>query len=154
MIVLILLRISSMKGMTSPTCTWTKCLRHFCEILMNVSHAMSWTPSWVSAQKIRRVILNHAISQTKCFPLSLKHIAIHTSDPVGNSPCMNSKSLLTTVFKNFQCARRNRGYWPTTYMMFEAMIALLSLPRFCSHNPSRSCLGERDKETLVLKQTA
>ena len=30
--------------------------------------------------------------------------------------CMNSKSLLTTVLRNFQCARRKRGYWPTTYL--------------------------------------
>merc|ERR1719507_878352 len=53
---------------------------------------------------------------------------------------MNSKSLLTTVFRNLQCARRNRGYWPTMYMMFDAMIALLSLPFFCSHNPSKSLM--------------
>ena len=48
MMVLMLLRISSMKGITSPTCTCTKWRRHFCAILMNVSHAMSCTPSWVS----------------------------------------------------------------------------------------------------------
>lgn len=48
MIVLILFRISSMNGMTSPTWTWTKCRRHFCAIFMKVSQAMSWTPSWVS----------------------------------------------------------------------------------------------------------
>lgn len=29
---------------------------------------------------------------------------------------MNSKSLFTTVLRNFQCALRNRGYWPTTYL--------------------------------------
>lgn len=52
---------------------------------------------------------------------------------------MNSKSLLTTVFKNFQWALKNRGYWPTMYMIFDAIIALLSLPLFCSHNPNRSC---------------
>lgn len=52
---------------------------------------------------------------------------------------MNSNNLLTTVFRNFQCARRNRGYWPTMYMMLEAMMALLSLPLFCSHRPSKSC---------------
>ena len=33
---------------------------------------------------------------------------------------------------------RNLGYWPTMYMMFDAMIALLSFPFFCSHNPSKS----------------
>lgn len=54
-------------------------------------------------------------------------------------PCMNSNSLFTTVFKNFQCALRNLGYWPTMYMIFDAIIALLSLPLFCSHNPKRSC---------------
>ena len=73
---------------------------HFCAILINVSHAISWTPSCVS--------------------------------------CINSNNLLTTVFKNFQWARRKRGYCPTTYMMLDAMIALLSLPRFCSHKPSKS----------------
>ena len=40
---------------------------------------------------------------------------------------------------NYVADLRNRGYWPTMYMMLEAMIALLSLPRFCSHNPSSSC---------------
>ena len=43
--------------------------------------------------------------------------------------CMNSKSLLTTVFRNFQCARRNRGYCPTTYMMFDAIIAWIRYAR-------------------------
>lgn len=51
---------------------------------------------------------------------------------------MNSNSLFTTVFKNFQCALKNLGYWPTMYMIFDAIIALLSLPLFCSHNPKRS----------------
>lgn len=63
------------------------------------------------------------------------------SDSVVNSllsPCMNSKSLLTTVLRNFQWALRKRGYWPTIYMMLEAMMALLSFPLFCSHKPSRS----------------
>ena len=55
-----------------------------------------------------------------------------------SSPCMNSKSLLTTVFKNLQWSLKKRGYWPTTYMMLEAMMALLSFPLFCSHNPSKS----------------
>ena len=56
-----------------------------------------------------------------------------------HKPCMNSNNLLTTVFKKRQCARRKRGYCPTTYMMFDAMIALLSFPRFCSHKPNSSC---------------
>ena len=56
---------------------------------------------------------------------------------------MNSNNLLTTVFRNLQWARRKRGYCPTTYMMLEAMMALLSLPRFCSHSPRRSCLKAR-----------
>lgn len=50
MMVLILFRISSMKGITSPTCTWMKWRLHFWAILMNVSQAMSWTPSWVSEE--------------------------------------------------------------------------------------------------------
>lgn len=51
MMVLILLRISSMKGIASPTCTVTKCLLHFMAILINVSQAMSCTPSCVSETK-------------------------------------------------------------------------------------------------------
>ncbi|TNN60461.1 hypothetical protein EYF80_029312 [Liparis tanakae] len=51
MMVLMLLRISSMKGITSPTWTWTKCRRHFWAILMKVSHAMSCTPSCVSGPR-------------------------------------------------------------------------------------------------------
>ena len=53
---------------------------------------------------------------------------------------MNSNSLFTTVFRNFQCARRNRGYCPTTYMMLDATTALLSLPCFISHSPRRSLM--------------
>lgn len=34
----------------------------------------------------------------------------------GCVSCMNSNSLLTTVFKNFQWLRRKRGYCPTTYL--------------------------------------
>lgn len=48
--VLILFRISSMKGITSPTCTWMKWRLHFWAILINVSQAISWTPSWVSGE--------------------------------------------------------------------------------------------------------
>src|SRR5262249_43347687 len=54
--------------------------------------------------------------------------------------CINAKSLLTTVFKNFQWAFRNLGYWPTVYMIFDATTALLSLPRFISHKPNRSLM--------------
>ena len=32
------------------------------------------------------------------------------------------------------------------YMMFEAMIALLSFPRLISHNPRRSCSAEQNKK--------
>lgn len=39
----------------------------------------------------------------------------HTCTP-GCVSCMNSNSLFTTVFRNFQWLRRNRGYWPTTYL--------------------------------------
>jgi hypothetical protein len=54
-IVFMLFKISSMNGITSPTWTWTKCLRHFWAILINVSQAISWTPSWVS-NKIKTFI--------------------------------------------------------------------------------------------------
>merc|ERR1719163_777649 len=53
---------------------------------------------------------------------------------------MNSKSLFTTVLRNFQWARRNRGYCPTTYIILEAMQALLPLPRLTSQSPSRSLI--------------
>merc|ERR1719343_40286 len=53
---------------------------------------------------------------------------------------MNSNSLLTTVFKNFQCARKKRGYCPTTYMILLATTALLSLPLFCSQRPNKSLM--------------
>lgn len=80
--------------------TITKCGLHLITILINVSQAISWTPSWDS--------------------------------------CINSNNLLITVFRNFQWTRRKRGYCPTTYIIFEAITALLSLPRFCSHRPRRS----------------
>ena len=41
---------------------------------------------------------------------------------------MNSNSLFTTVFKNFQWLRRKRGYWPTTYLQHaQEHLQLLSL---------------------------
>lgn len=64
----------------------------------------------------------------------------------GSLPCMNSKSLFTTVFRNRQWARKKRGYCPTTYMMLDAMIALLSLPRFCSHRPRRSAANKKTNQ--------
>ena len=66
------------------------------------------------------------------------HLCYFILNQFKNQPCMNSKSLLTTVFRNLQWALRNLGYWPTTYMMLDAMMALLSLPLFCSHNPNKS----------------
>jgi len=56
----------------------------------------------------------------------------------GCVSCMNSNSLFTTVFRNFQCRRRNRGYCPTTYMMLDAITALWSFPRVISHRLSKS----------------
>jgi hypothetical protein len=38
---------------------------------------------------------------------------------------------------------RKRGYWPTMYMMLEAMQALLLLPRWTSHRLRRSCKSEQ-----------
>lgn len=128
-IVFMLFKISSINGITSPTWTCTKCLRHFWAILMNVSQAMSWTPSWVSNKiKTFTYFLFNKIMKIKLSTMSKWDL-----------PCMNSNSLFTTVFKNFQCALKNLGYWPTMYMIFDAIIALLSLPLFCSHNPKRSC---------------
>mmetsp|Transcript_31953 Transcript_31953/g.89467 ORF Transcript_31953/g.89467 Transcript_31953/m.89467 type:complete len:257 (-) Transcript_31953:1101-1871(-) len=56
----------------------------------------------------------------------------------SNVSCMNSKSFFTTVLRNFQWYRRNRGYCPTTYMMFDAMTALLALPLVISQRLRRS----------------
>ena len=70
----------------------------------------------------------------------LRKVSHAMSCTPGCISCMNSKSLLTTVLRNFQCARRKRGYCPTTYMMLEATTALLSLPRFISHSPSKSLI--------------
>ena len=75
--------------------------------------------------------------------MSQFHITQHTSTRTWHErrdyrPCMNSNNLLTTVLRKRQWARRKRGYCPTTYIMFDAMIALLSLPRFCSQSPSSS----------------
>mmetsp|Transcript_9005 Transcript_9005/g.22202 ORF Transcript_9005/g.22202 Transcript_9005/m.22202 type:complete len:251 (+) Transcript_9005:1928-2680(+) len=58
----------------------------------------------------------------------------------SNFSCMNSKSLFTTVLRNFQCCLKKRGYWPTTYMMLEAMTALLSFPLVISHRLRRSLI--------------
>ena len=70
----------------------------------------------------------------------LRNVSHAMSCTPGWSSCMNSNSLFTTVLRNFQCARRKRGYWPTTYMMLLATTALLSLPRFISQRPRRSLI--------------
>src|SRR3990167_9970406 len=49
-----------------------------------------------------------------------------------NVSCINSNNLLMTVFKNFQCDCKNRGYCPTMYIMSLAITALLSFPRVFS----------------------
>lgn len=54
--------------------------------------------------------------------------------------CINSKSLFTTVFKNFQWALRKRGYCPTTYMISLATTALLSFPFLHSQRPRSSLM--------------
>mmetsp|Transcript_9498 Transcript_9498/g.23767 ORF Transcript_9498/g.23767 Transcript_9498/m.23767 type:complete len:274 (+) Transcript_9498:1421-2242(+) len=73
-------------------------------------------------------------------PAIFRKVSHAISCTPGNSSCMNSNNLLTTVFRNFQCARRKRGYWPTMYMILDAMTALLSFPRVCSHMPKRSLM--------------
>lgn len=45
MILLIVERISSINGTNSPVCGVTKCRLHFSAIFMNVSQAISCTPS-------------------------------------------------------------------------------------------------------------
>mmetsp|Transcript_2464 Transcript_2464/g.8866 ORF Transcript_2464/g.8866 Transcript_2464/m.8866 type:complete len:248 (+) Transcript_2464:2484-3227(+) len=72
------------------------------------------------------------------FCVILRNVSTAMSCTPGCVSCMNSKSLFTTVLRNFQCARRKRGYWPTTYMMLLAITALCSLPRMISHRFSRS----------------
>ena len=41
----------------------------------------------------------------------------------GCISCMNSNSLFTTVFRNFQWFRRNRGYCPTTYLQMHSLMS-------------------------------
>jgi hypothetical protein len=43
---------------------------------------------------------------------------------------MNSNNLLTTVFKNFQWALKNRGYCPTTYLPTKPTITKLKIRNF------------------------
>lgn len=70
---------------------------------------------------------------------------------------MNSNSLWTTVLRNRQCACKNCGYWPTTYMMLDAMAALLSLPLLFSHMRSSSRITTTRKRfsasTLIVPLT-
>ena len=67
-----------------------------------------------------------------------KNVSHAMSCTPGWVSCINSNSLFTTVFKNFQCNLRNLGYWPTTYMMLLAMTALWSFPRMISHKFNKS----------------
>jgi len=60
----------------------------------------------------------------------------------GNKGVVSTKDHVARVGKGKEKkrTRRKRGYWPTMYMMLEAMTALLSLPRFISQRPSRSLM--------------
>ena len=102
-------------------------------------YLMGW---WLKILKTVLYLMFSDVKQTQNSKVTLleQKYASHIDDMMGKlyEPCMNSKSLLTTVFRNLQWARKKRGYWPTTYIMLDAMIALLSLPRFCSHRPSKS----------------
>lgn len=51
----------------------------------------------------------------------------------GNYSFINSNNFFTTVFKNVQLFLKNVGYWPTTYIMQDAMTALFYLPFLFSH---------------------
>ena len=57
---------------------------------------------------------------TTNFRLHLWQILRKVSQAMSWTPgcvsCMNSNSLFTTVFRNFQWLRRKRGYCPTTYL--------------------------------------
>ena len=59
----------------------------------------------------------------------------------GCVSCMNSKSLLTTVLRNFQCARRKRGYWPTTYLHSSLQVPPLLRPERTRDIGADSCVG-------------
>ena len=74
------------------------------------------------------------------FSAILRKVSTAMSCTPGCFSCMNSNSLSTTVRRNFQCARRKRGYCPTTYMMLDATTALLLLPFLVSHSSSRSLM--------------
>jgi len=53
---------------------------------------------------------------------------------------MNSNNFLITVLRKFQFYERKLGYCITTYIMFDATTALLSLPFKDSVNASRSLI--------------
>lgn len=55
----------------------------------------------------------------------------------GNSYFINSNNFFMTVFRKVQLFLRKVGYWPTTYMIQEAITALFSFPFLDSHNCSK-----------------
>ena len=146
--------------------TWTKCLRHFWAILMKVSQAMSWTPSCVSWKEKRKGRRRRKSRHKKKTAEHAKRKTAHTytkqrlhlvtmhefkqlvHNCLQKLPVSPEKKAPTQKKKgekhrkrlpiSFCVYLRNLGYWPTMYMMFEAMMALLSLPLFCSHKPSNS----------------
>ena len=112
-----------------------------CELGITVS-STPWNQLWLQSHT-QTTAIHHATSYDANHTRRTDNMTRERAAAERHRPCMNSNSLLTTVFKKRQWARRKRGYWPTTYMMLDAMIALLSLPRFCSHSPSSSCTAQQ-----------
>lgn len=65
----------------------------------------------------------------------------------GWRSCINSKSLLTTVLRNFQWFRKKVGYWPTTYLHKNALgirgVYLVKIKLACQLSHS-SCVKRRN----------
>lgn len=55
----------------------------------------------------------------------------------GNYSFINSNNFFTTVFKKVQLFLKNVGYWPTTYIIQDAITALFYLPFLFSHKWSK-----------------
>jgi hypothetical protein len=87
----------------------TKWRSHCWAILMNVSHAMSCTPSCRSARhqgseperERERESVCVCVCVCACRP---KGYNVNVTKATIDAPCINSKSLLTTVLRNFQCS--------------------------------------------------
>ena len=81
-------------------------------------------------EKVKRQQTAHVIAN-QLYVSYIKFVSVRDSIAVF-------KTIFGKQAKQQKVYLRNLGYCPTMYIIFDAIIALLSFPRLISHKPSKS----------------